>query len=97
MANSNDLKLVFWSNGDPSVGIQATTIELQVVGIQRVDDDIKDLQSAICATISNWLGERVHTATEDELRQNNASENAYYERMQLNRRLPAGDFTEEMD
>lgn len=97
MGNSNDLKLIFWSNGDSSVGVSGINIKVEVEGVKVMNDDIKDLQNAICATISEWCGERVQTSTEDELRQINASENAYNERMASSRRIATGDFTEELD
>ena len=48
MGKSNDLKLIFWSNGDSSVGIPGINIKVEVEGVKVMNDDIKDLQNAIC-------------------------------------------------
>jgi len=95
---------VFSSDGDYSVGIPSNRMELSLGRSCPYDDDLKELQNAICATISDYIGENITTMTIEQETQNFMAENAYNKKQdeieelfRNDRQLARGEFTEGLD
>lgn len=81
MANTpkNWVKYVFISDGDMSVGIPGLEMNLEIVGLEKPDEEHDDLRKAIEKVIEEWSGDRVHSMTQEEMKAAISSENKYYE------------------